>query len=52
MALGGYDVWEATGQLPEPEWPQTPFPDLLRVAFRDRYIADANHPVLRRLRGE
>jgi hypothetical protein len=52
IALGAYEIWEATGPLPDPEWPETPFPDLLRVAFRDRRIGDANHPVLRRLRGE
>src|SRR5262245_14272634 len=40
MALGGYEAWQATGQLAEPEWPQAPFRDLLRVAFRDRFISD------------
>jgi hypothetical protein len=52
MSLGAYDVYEATGQFGEPDWPQTPFPDLLRVAFKDRHIASTDHPVLRRLRGE
>src|SRR5262249_15028388 len=52
MALGAYDVFQASGQLGEPEWPQVSFRELLRTAFRDRYISDLNHPVLRRLRGE
>jgi hypothetical protein len=52
MAAGGYDVFEATGALPEPEWPDLSFPELLRIAFRDRLIRTADHPVLRRLRGE
>jgi hypothetical protein len=52
MALGAYDVFEATGTLSEPEWPETPFTDLLRVAFRGRFIDTLDHPVLRRLRGE
>jgi hypothetical protein len=52
MGLGAYDVFQATGQLGEPEWPQAPFSDLLRIAFKDRFINDLNHPVLRRLRGE
>ena len=52
MSLGAYDVFQATGQLPNPEWPTSPFKDLLRIAFKDRYITDLNHPVLRRLRGE
>jgi hypothetical protein len=52
MALGAYDVFQATGDLPEPEWPGLPFRELLRVAFRDRFIQSEDHPVLRRLRGE
>jgi hypothetical protein len=52
MSLGAYDLFEATGALGEPEWPQTPFKELLRIAFKDRFISDLNHPVLRRLRGE
>lgn len=52
MPLGAYDVYEATGQLSEPEWPDLPLCDLLRIAFRDRYITDLSHPVLKRLRGE
>jgi hypothetical protein len=52
IALGAYDVFQAGGQLGEPEWPAMPFRDLLRVAFRDRYIDTRDHPTLRRLRGE
>jgi hypothetical protein len=52
MALGAYDVWEGGADLSEPKWPDTPFGDLLRVAFRERYIDTPDHPVLRRLRGE
>jgi hypothetical protein len=52
MPLGAYDVFRATGQLPEPEWPDVPFRELLCIAFRDRFIQSLDHPVLRRLRGE
>jgi hypothetical protein len=52
MALGAYDVWEGGADLSEPEWPVTPFSDLLRVAFGRWYINAPDHPVLRRLRGE
>jgi hypothetical protein len=52
MGLGAYDVFQATGPLPDPDWPDVPFRELLRIAFKDRFISDPNHPVLRRLRGE
>jgi hypothetical protein len=52
MALGAYDVFEATAPVAEPSWPDYPFRDLLRVAFKDRLIDSWEHPVLRRLRGE
>jgi hypothetical protein len=52
MGLGAYDVHEAPGDLPEPEWPDRPFRELLRVAFRERYIQSEDHSVLRQLRGE
>lgn len=52
MSLGAYDVFEAAGDLAAPEWPDTSFKDLLRVAFKDRLIETLDHPVLRKLRGE
>jgi hypothetical protein len=50
--LGAYEVYQATGDLPEPVWPEEPFGKLLEVAFKGRYIDSLDHPVLRRLRGE
>jgi hypothetical protein len=52
MSLGAYEVFEASGNLGEPEWPHAPFRDLLQVAFKDRFIDSLDHLVLRRLRGE
>jgi hypothetical protein len=52
MALGGYEAFQATGQLPEPEWPDLPLQELLRIAFKDRRISTLDDPLLRRLRGE
>lgn len=52
MNLGAYEVYEATGNLGDPEWPKLPFNELLRIAFKDRYIDTLDHPVLKRLRGE
>jgi len=52
MAKGSYDVWEANGDYPDPEWPQVELATLLELAFKDRVIEDVDHPVLRHLRGE
>jgi hypothetical protein len=52
MSLGAYEVFEAVGNLPDPEWPDKSFADLLRVAFKDRFITSLDHPVLKKLRGE
>ena len=51
-ALGAYSVFEATGNLPEPEWPEVSFEELVRVAFKGRVISALDHRVLRRLRGD
>lgn len=52
MSLGAYELYEATGALGEPEWPDLSFSEILRIAFKDRVIDTVDHPVLRRLRGE
>jgi len=52
MALGAYEVWDATGELGEPDWPDKPFRELLSIAFKGKLIDSLDHPVLRRLRGE
>jgi hypothetical protein len=52
MSLGAYDVFEATGDIPDPEWPPLNFEEILRIAFGSRYITDPGHVVLKRLRGE
>jgi alpha-glutamyl/putrescinyl thymine pyrophosphorylase clade 1 len=52
-ALGAYEIFSAIDEnrLPEPAWPEISFPELLRVAFRDRIINTVDHPVIKRLRG-
>jgi hypothetical protein len=52
MHLGAYEVFEATGDLPEPVWPEMSFGELLKIAFKDHFIDSMDHPVLKRLRGE
>jgi len=51
MNLGGYQAYVATGELPEPEWPEHDFQRLIAIAFRDRVIRDMDHPVINRLLG-
>ena len=36
----------------EPQWPEQTFPELLRLAFKDRAVTTLDHPILKRLRGE
>jgi hypothetical protein len=52
MSLGAYEVFAATGELPDPEWPDLSFESILQIAFKNHYIDTPDHPVLRRLRGE
>lgn len=52
MGLGGYDVYNASAGLPEPEWPSLGFREILSIAFKDRRIDSLDHVVLKRLRGE
>ncbi len=51
MSLGAYRIHKAEGVLPDPEWPDRRFSELLEIAFGGRVIADADHPAIRKLRG-
>jgi len=51
MTLGAYEIFESQGVIPDPEWPTLPFNELLRIAFRDRYVGSLDHAVIKRLRG-
>jgi hypothetical protein len=52
MNLGAYEIFEAPGSLPEPEWPELAFKDLLKIAFQDKFIRSLDHPVVQRLLGK
>lgn len=52
MYLGAYEVLESTGNVPEPVWPDVSFQDLLKIAFRDKFIQGLDHPAIRALQGE
>jgi hypothetical protein len=53
MTLGAYEIFlaENQSQIPDPEWPTETYQELVRIAFRDRLINRADHPVIKRLRG-
>ena len=51
MSLGAYEMFTAESVMQDPEWPDLPFAELLRIAFRDRIITSPDHAVVKRLRG-
>ncbi len=50
-SLNAYEIFEAISTLADPEWPDVPFQELLRIGFRDRLINSLDHPLISRLRG-
>ena len=52
MNLGAYKITTARGAIPDPEWPNLTFEELLRVAFRDRLVDSLTHPLVRRYLGD
>jgi len=52
MSLGEYELFEATGNLPEPEWPELSFHQMLKLAFKTRFVDSLDHAILKQLRGE
>jgi hypothetical protein len=50
-SLGAYEIEEASGNLPEPVWPDISFEEILKIAFRDHYVDRVDHPLLQRLQG-
>ncbi len=45
------DVLAALENLSDPEFPELPLNELLRIAFKDRIVDKLDHPVIRKLRG-
>ncbi len=53
MTAGCYVPHVAAANLPDPVWPaDLTLPELLRLAFRGRFIDSLDHIILRKLRGE
>jgi hypothetical protein len=51
MSLGAYEIFEASGELPEPVWPEFSFQEILKIAFRDRIVDRPDHPLVQKLKG-
>jgi hypothetical protein len=52
LSLAAYEIFVAEGHMGDPAWPDVPFQELIRLAFRDRLITSLDHPVIKRLRGQ
>ena len=50
--LGGYDIFQAAGEIPEPEWPDKTMQELVQLAFKNHIIDSLDHPVLQALDGK
>jgi hypothetical protein len=49
---GHYTHFEPAAELPEPKWPEgLDFHQILKIAFRDKFIDTADHAILRALWG-
>jgi hypothetical protein len=51
QAAGTYDIDIRPNGLPEPEWPEYPFAEILASPFGVGLSSPEDHPVIRRLRG-
>jgi hypothetical protein len=49
--VGGYDVFAAQGNIPDPIWPESSIDDLVKIGFRGKVIDSIEHPIIKRLRG-
>ena len=52
MAEGGYTIYRADGTIPNPQWPDKTFEELLELAFKDgKLINSVDHPIVQQLNG-
>ena len=50
-SAGGYDVYEAQGDLPSPDWPECGMDEMVEIAFRGKIINHIEHPVVQSILG-
>jgi hypothetical protein len=52
ISLGAYEFFQAESAISDPAWPDLSYQEILRIAFKVRFVDDSiNHPVVKRLRG-
>lgn len=52
MSLRAYEIFASEAKIPDPEWPDLSFAEILRIALKDHHpINSLDHPVAKRLRG-
>jgi hypothetical protein len=51
MSLGAYQIFLATAELPEPEWPEHAFSELVRLGFKGLIVDAPDHPLIKQLTG-
>lgn len=51
MSLGAYQIFMATAELPEPEWPEHTFSELVRLGFKGLIVDRPDHPLIQQLTG-
>jgi hypothetical protein len=49
--LGAYDVFVPREHFPDPTWPSLTFEQILKTAFKDCFIQNMDHPLVKRLQG-
>jgi hypothetical protein len=52
MHLGAYQPFEAVADLGDAKWPVESWPEVVRIALRDRRIDSEDHAVIRQLLGQ
>jgi len=50
-SLGAYEIIERDGIGSEPKWPELTMGEAMKIAFKDKVIADLDHPVMCELLG-
>jgi hypothetical protein len=52
MGTGSYEAWQADGEIPDPDWPNLTYDQILKLAFKDGGLIDTpDHPIIAQVLG-